>query len=77
MSLAGMEELSHITGPAFANAVADDLGMDSQWQTMDKQSLDQLKAGEWHVMHPDEAWQPRLNEVSTTAFEAASVDLDL
>jgi hypothetical protein len=26
MSLAGMEELSHITGPAFANAVADDLG---------------------------------------------------
>jgi len=77
MSLAGMEELSHITGPAFANAVADDLGMDSQWQAMDKQSLDQLKAGEWHVTHPDEAWQPRLNEVSTPAFEAASVDLDL
>jgi hypothetical protein len=35
-----------------------------QWQAMDKQSLDQLKAGEWHVTHPDEAGTP-LNEVST------------
>ena len=45
MSLSGMEELSHITGPVFAKAVADDLGMSGKWQTMDEQSLEQLKAG--------------------------------
>ena len=56
-----MEELSHIPGPAFARAVADDLGMDSQWQTMDEQSLEQLKAGEWRVT--EGTWQPQQNEI--------------
>jgi len=77
MSLSGMEELSHITGPAFAKAVADDLGMNSQWQTMDEQSLEQLKAGEWRVTHPETEWQPRLNEASNPALEAAYLDIDL
>ncbi len=77
MSLAGMEELSHIPGPAFAKAVADDLKMDSRWKTMDEQSLEQLKAGEWRVMHPAEAWQPRLNEASNPALEAVNLDVDL
>ena len=77
MSLSGMEELSHITGPAFAKAVADDLGMSGKWQTMDEQSLEQLKAGAWRVTHPEEAWQPRLNEASSPALEAAYLDIDL
>ena len=77
MSLSGMEELSHITGPVFAKAVADDLGMSGKWQTMDEQSLEQLKAGAWRVTHPEEAWQPRLNEASSPALEAAYLDLDL
>ena len=69
MSLSGMEELSHITGPAFAKAVADDLEMDGQWQVMDEQSLEQLKAGEWRVIHPEVAWQPRLVMPSNQANE--------
>ena len=77
MSVSGMEEMSHITGPAFAQAVADDLGMDSQWQTMDEQSLEQLKAGEWRLTHPETEWQPRLNEASNPALEAAYLDIDL
>ena len=77
MSLSGMEELSHIPGPAFARAVADDLGMNSQWQTMDEQSLAQLKTGEWSVTHPELTWQPRLNEASSPALEAAYHDIDL
>ncbi|NLF77530.1 MAG: hypothetical protein GX573_17695, partial [Chloroflexi bacterium] len=77
MSLSGMEELSHITGPAFAKAVADDLGMNSQWQTMDEPSLEQLKAGEWRVTHPEAEWQPRLNEASNPGFEATNLDIDL
>jgi hypothetical protein len=69
--------LGHITGPALAGVIADDLGMDSRRQTMDKQSLEQLKAGEWRVTHPGEAWQPRLNEVFNPSLEAASLDIDL
>jgi len=60
-----------------AEAVANDLGMGGGWQTMDKESLEKLKAGEWAVEHPAEAWQPRLNEASSPAIEAASLDLDL
>ncbi|NLF78096.1 MAG: hypothetical protein GX573_20580 [Chloroflexi bacterium] len=77
MSLSGMEEMSHITGPAFAKAVADDLGMSGKWQTMDEQSLEQLKAGEWRVTHPEAEWQPRLNEASNPGFEATNLDIDL
>jgi hypothetical protein len=77
MSLVGADELGNITGPELAGVIADDLEMDSRWQVMDKQMLEQLKAGEWRVTHPAEAWQPRLNEVSNPAFEAASLDIDL
>ena len=57
--------------------IADDLAMDSQWQTMDKQSLEQLKAGEWRITHLAEAWQPGLNEASDPALEIANLDIDL
>jgi hypothetical protein len=77
MSVAGMDELSDLTGPGFAEAVAGDLGMDGQWQVMDKESLEKLKAGEWAVEYPGVQWQPRLNEVSSPAQEAAYLDLDL
>lgn len=77
MSLAGMEELSHIIGPVFAKAVADNLGVNSQWQTMDEQSLEQLQTGEWRVTHPEAEWQPGLNEASNPALEAAYLDIDL
>jgi hypothetical protein len=77
MSVAGMEEMSHLPGPGFAEAVAGDLGMSGGWQVMDKEALEKLKAGEWGIEHPAEAWQPRLNEVSSPAQEAAYLDLDL
>jgi hypothetical protein len=78
MSLAGSEELYHITGPALAGFIADDLGMDSQWQAMNKHALEQLKAGEWGVTHPHEAWQPRLDEASPDhAVEVINLDIDL
>jgi len=77
LSLANADESTHLSGPAFAEAVANDLGMGGGWQTMDKESLEKLKAGEWAVEHPAEAWQPRLNEASSPAIEAASLDLDL
>ena len=44
---------------------------------MDKESLEKLKAGEWAVEHPAEQWQPRLNEASSPALEAAYHDIDL
>ncbi|MEB2286596.1 MAG: hypothetical protein OZ934_00630 [Anaerolineae bacterium] len=77
MSLADMDELSDITGPGFAEAVAGDLGMSGGWQVMDKESMEKLKAGEWVVEHPAEQWQPRMNEASSPAVEAAYLDLDL
>ena len=73
MSLAGMEELSHIPGPAFAKAVADDLGMGSQWQTMDQQTLDHLATGQWHVTHDQVAWYP----MEDKAHPQPSFDMDL
>jgi hypothetical protein len=43
-----------------------------------KQSLEQLKAGEWGVTHVAEAWRPRLDEVSPNhAVEAAFINMDL
>jgi hypothetical protein len=78
MSLAGSEELDHVTGPALAGFIADDLKMDSQWQIMDQLVLDRLKANEWAVVHAPANWQPRLDEPSTSqAVSAASVNLDL
>jgi hypothetical protein len=44
---------------------------------MDEPSLEQLKAGEWRVTHPEAEWQPRLNEASNPALEAAYLDIDL
>jgi len=73
MSLAGMEELSHIPGPVFAKAVADDLGMGSQWQTMDQQTLDHLATGQWHVTHDQVAWYP----MEDKAHPQPSFDMDL
>jgi hypothetical protein len=77
MSVAGMEEMSHLSGPGFAEAVAGDLGMSGGWQVMDKESLEKLKAGDWAVEHPEATWQPRLNEASSPALEAAYHDIDL
>lgn len=78
MSLAGSEELDHVTGPALAGVIADDLGMESRWQIMDQPALDRLKANEWGVVHTPPEWQPRLDETSPIqAVSAASVDLDL
>jgi hypothetical protein len=77
MSVAGMEEMSHLSGPGFAEAVAGDLGMSGGWQTMDQEALEKLKAGEWALEHPAEVWQPRLNEASNPALDAAYLDLDL
>ncbi|MBI5961730.1 MAG: hypothetical protein HY866_23535 [Chloroflexi bacterium] len=74
MSLSGMEELSHITGPAFANAVADDLGMESRWQIMDQPALEKLKTGAWSVVHIAAEWQPRMYEVPPTPLETSSID---
>jgi len=58
--------------------IANDLQMDSQWQALDKQSLEQLKAGEWRVTHREAAWQPRLDVVSPNCIDnAANIELDL
>ena len=78
MSLVGNDELGNITGPALAGVIANDLQMDSQWQALDKQSLEQLKAGEWRVTHREAAWQPRLDVVSPNCIDnAANIELDL
>ncbi|MGQ9855086.1 MAG: hypothetical protein ACUVTG_17000 [Candidatus Oleimicrobiaceae bacterium] len=77
MSLVGTDKRSNAIGPALAKGIAGDLGLDSDWQVMDGESLEKLKAGEWGVTHPAEAWQPRLNEASSPAQEAAYLDLDL
>jgi len=74
MSLTGSEELDHITGPALAGVIADDLGMESRWQTVDKQSLVQFKAGEWRVTHPAETWQP-METVRDMQHPLAEIDL--
>jgi hypothetical protein len=42
-----------------------------------KESLEKLKARDWGVEHPANAWQPRLNEASSPALEAAYLDPDL
>jgi len=47
MSLVGNDELGNITGPALAGVIADDLEMDSRWQVMDKQTLEQCGAVEF------------------------------
>ena len=77
-SLVEADEPGGITGPALAGVIADDLEMGSQWQMMDEPSLEQLKAGEWTVAHPADAWQPRLDEVSPNhSIDAADLDMDL
>lgn len=77
--LAGSDEMGHITGPMLAGEIADDLGMDSQWQVMNKSALEKLKAGEWQVTHKSDEWEPRIGEnaTSTQAIEAASPGIDL
>jgi hypothetical protein len=78
MSLAGSDELGHITGPMLAGVIADDLEMDSQWQVMDKPMLEKLNAGEWGVVHVVDDWHPRMGEISSDpAAEPTSPDLDL
>jgi len=62
MSVAGMEELSDLTGPGFAEAVAGDRGMSGGWQVMDKESLEKLKAGEWAVGCDNSRWRPLVNQ---------------
>jgi hypothetical protein len=76
MSLVGTDELGNIRACA-GRGNRRRPKMDSQWQTMDKPSLEQLKAGEWTVAHPEDAWRPRLEEVpSNHAVEAANLDID-
>mgnify|MGYP005845363137 CR=1 FL=1 len=78
MSLVGADKRSNAIGPALAEGIAGDLGLDGDWQTMDRESLEKLKAGEWGVTHPAEAWQPPLDEVSANrAIGVPTVDLDL
>jgi hypothetical protein len=78
MSLTGSEELDHVTGPALAGVIADDLGMESRWQIMDQPALDRLKSNEWGVIHVPTDWQPRMDETSPTQeMSAASLDLGL
>jgi hypothetical protein len=77
MSLVGADKRSNAAGPALAEGIAGDLGLGGKWQVMDGEALEKLKAGEWAVEHPAEAWQPRLNEASNPALEAAYLDIDL
>ena len=78
MSLVGTDKRRNSIGPALAEGLAGDLGLNSHWQTMDRESLEKLKAGEWGVTHPAEAWQPPLDEVSANrAIGVPTVDLDL
>jgi len=58
MAVAGSDELGHITGPALAGVIADDLEMDSRWQIMTQPELEKLKAGEWAVPHETSIWRP-------------------
>jgi hypothetical protein len=73
MSLVESDESGHITGPLLAGVIADDLEMDSQWQVMDKQTLEQLKAEEWSVIHTDE-WRP-IKSAPDTQYPLAELDL--
>lgn len=78
LSLAGSDELGHITGPMLAGVIADDLEMDSRWQILDQAALEKLKASEWAVTHEADNWRPRLSEVSPNhVIEATNFDLDL
>lgn len=64
MSLVGSDELSGITGPVLASVISDDLEMDSRWQVMDKQTLEQLKAEEWLLVHDSANWHPSLKSTN-------------
>ncbi len=74
MSLVGNDELGNFTGPALAGVIADDLEMDSQWQVMDKQTLEELKAGAWITSHEKEDWSPMERSLSSLS---PSTDFDL
>jgi hypothetical protein len=75
MSLVESDELDHVTGPALAGFIADDIGTDSQWQTMNQPMLDKLKAEEWSLTHQPDHWQPRMDE--TAPVQTVSADIDL
>jgi hypothetical protein len=78
MWLAGSEELDHVTGPALAGFIADDLKMNSQWRIMDQPELEKLRAGEWGIVHNAGEWQPQMDGPSPTQpANAITIDLDL
>jgi hypothetical protein len=78
MSLVESDELDHVTGPALAGFIADDLGTNSQWQSMNQLSLEKLNASDWSVIHPTDEWYPKLDKVlPNQAIEAGSIDLDI
>ncbi len=76
MSLAGSEELGHITGPALAGVIADDIGTNSKWQTLDREALTQLAKRKWMVTHQPNEWQP-LEAVTEREVQNLSTDMDL
>jgi len=58
MSLANADEASRLSGPALAEAVANDLGMGGGWQVMDQSALEQLQEGKWSCTHEVGKWRP-------------------
>jgi hypothetical protein len=56
--------------PASISAIADDLEMDSRWQTMSAQSLKKLTAGEWLIMHEADGWKPLGQNIEKPRFLA-------
>lgn len=44
--------------------IADDLEMDSRWQVMDKQTLEQIKAEAWLLVHDSTNWYPSIKSTN-------------
>jgi len=64
MSVAGMEELSDLTGPGFAKAVAEETGLGGEWQRLDREALGTIQAGEWSLTHSRTEWHPAWDAIS-------------
>ena len=49
-------------GTAPAEAIVDNLGVDNQGQTTDKEPLTQLKFGERNTTRKPDEWEPRIEK---------------